>query len=175
MRDKRSGRVILLAHCLLNQNTVVPGLVKHSYSSLVPELIDLLVEMNIGVEVLPCPEFEMFGLHREPMSKDEYEERGLRKICREIASEIKVKVDKFRAAGVNVYGVIGVSGSPSCGVFKTNLKVNREKVEVSGMGIFMEELSSMLDVPFMEWKYKDPEDSLAKIKETLSALPSKER
>ncbi len=167
MVDNRSFKVLFLAHCLMNQNTIVPWLVKYKYSSFVPELVDLAKKYNLGIEVLPCPEFELLGLKRNPMSKDEYEKRGLRSLCAKLAEEVKKHHQKLIDAGIMVFGIIGIAGSPSCGVNKTNRSKNGGYVEVKGKGIFIEELQKRMETIYLEWDYRNPEDSLRKVEKEI--------
>ena len=61
--DARSRRVILLAHCLLNQNAISDGTA--DFPSQFTELVELLTSNRIGMIQLPCPELICLGLDRE--------------------------------------------------------------------------------------------------------------
>ena len=60
--DGRSKKVIFLAHCLLNQNAISDG------TAVCPaafgELIQLLLDHEVGVVQMPCPELCCLGLDR---------------------------------------------------------------------------------------------------------------
>jgi len=52
--DKRSGKIALIAHCILNQNSRASGLAERS--SVITEILKFLVQNEIGVIQMPCPE-----------------------------------------------------------------------------------------------------------------------
>lgn len=56
--DARSRRVIILGHCLLNQNTISDGTA--DFPSQFTELMDLLTRNHIGMIQLPCPDPSCF-------------------------------------------------------------------------------------------------------------------
>ena len=60
--DCRSRRVIFLAHCLLNQNSISDGTAV--YPAAFKDVLRLLMDNEIGVVQLPCPELCCLGLDR---------------------------------------------------------------------------------------------------------------
>lgn len=62
VQDVRSGKVVLVAHCILNQNSRVLGLAQHP--AVVSEIVDTLTKHNIGIIQMPCPEISFTGLKR---------------------------------------------------------------------------------------------------------------
>jgi predicted secreted protein len=146
--DCRSKKVILVAHCLLNQNSISDGTA--DYPSQFRELVDLFVENEIGINQLPCPEFTCLGLDRQdkqggtrPVLVENTRIRDL--MCEESnveqlqnkAEEVVTQIQEYTAYGFKVLGVIGVNRSPSCGVETTT----RNNQEVNGRGVFMELIS----------------------------------
>ncbi len=121
----RSKKVILVSHCILNQNTVVYPLARAegAYRDIVTELMN----KGIGIHQLPCPEYMYLGLKREPMTKQQYETEDFRRLNKGIASDAVGIIKEYINSGYNVLGVIGINESPTC-------SINGEK------GIFMEEL-----------------------------------
>jgi len=130
LKDKRSGKVALVSHCILNQNSRVLGLAKRP--SIVNEIVQFLVHNEIGVIQMPCPELAYAGILRPLQTKEQYDNVIYRRHCRKIAEEFAKQVQEYRKCGVKLKFVLGVDGSPSCGVNETS-------------GIFMEELRSALD------------------------------
>ena len=182
IQDRRSKKVILVSHCLLNQNSVVYGLAKRP--SMVKELIDLLHELNIGIVQLPCPETLHLGLRRFWQVREQYDTQGFRELCREVLKYIITYVREYLVNGYEVVGVIGIAGSPSCGIHHTssgNWRGNplsaTEPKRVRGMGVFMEELLSSLResglvsklsrFKLLEFDYDKPQESLKRIREEL--------
>ncbi len=177
MEDGRSGRVVLLAHCLLNQNSVVWGLAKAPGAF--PGLISLLVERGYGIVQLPCPETSYAGLRRWWQSVEQYDNPGFRAHSRRILEPVVEYLEALREGGVEVVAVIGVKGSPSCGVWETfsaewrgNPAEAGEGRRVSGRGVFMRILAQLLEergfkVRFLEFDTSNPEESVEKIKGEL--------
>jgi len=127
--DKRSGKIAIIAHCLLNQNSRAQGLVKKPTT--VKEVLDFLTQKRIDIIQMPCPEITYAGVLREPRTKDEYDTDLFRKHCRKIAREILQQIKEYHVHGIKTLFILGVEGSPSCGVN-----------EVSG--ILIEELHKLL-------------------------------
>ena len=60
--DGRSKKVIFIAHCLLNQNSISDGTAV--YPAAFRDVIDFFLNANIGIIQMPCPEFCCLGLDR---------------------------------------------------------------------------------------------------------------
>ena len=60
--DGRSKRVIFLAHCLLNQNAISDGTAVSPASF--QAVIRLLLDAEVGIVQMPCPELCCLGLDR---------------------------------------------------------------------------------------------------------------
>ncbi len=181
LNDSRSRRVILLAHCLLNQNSIVAGLARRK--AMVRELLGLLDELGLGVIQLPCPEILCCGLRRWWMTKEQYDNPGFRRLCRRLSKIIVDYLVEYRRNGIEVTGLIGVAGSPSCGVHTTstgwfggNPRSASSSRRTSGRGVFMEVLLSVLEEHgvkpkvLLEYDYEDPENSFKEIKSILGKL-----
>jgi len=131
LKDERGGKVIFLSHCLLNENTRYLGGACRRAG--VDEIIDELQKKEIGIIQMKCPEQKTWGgvLKREMLMG--YCIKGtllrpflkafmilflwktkisFRKIAGEVVSEIRDYID----SGFEVCGIIGIKGSPSCGV-----------------------------------------------------------
>ncbi len=180
VKDPRSGRVALVAHCILNQNSIVPGLARRE--AMVIELVELLNELGIGIIQLPCPETLYAGLRRFWQVKEQYDNVGFRSFCRRLAVSIKDYVAEYVRNNYELVAIIGVSGSPSCGVKRTtssnewlgNPREAPKEVKVEGMGVFMEELLRVLgrygyleNVALLEIRYSDIESSIKELRSEL--------
>ncbi|MEM3824496.1 MAG: 2-thiouracil desulfurase family protein [Candidatus Bathyarchaeia archaeon] len=128
--DKRSGKIALVAHCLLNQNSRAEGLAQRS--SIINEIAEFLIRREIGIIQMPCPELAYAGVRRQPQTREQYNNAKFRNCCRKMAEEIANLVQEYANSEVKLKIVLGVEGSPSCSVN-----------EISG--IFIEELRSKLD------------------------------
>jgi uncharacterized protein YbbK (DUF523 family) len=134
LADERSGRVVFVSHCLLNENTRYLG--GAFRAGAVPELVEGLVGAGVGISQMPCPEQRAWGgvlkrlllraygvegrplyLLRRPLLRlwVAYTEFVYARLARQVVREM----EDYRRSGFEVVGVIGVGSSPSCGVSHT--------------------------------------------------------
>ncbi len=138
-RDCRSGTVVFVPHCALNQNARLAGCAE--LPAAVTELIAGLMAREIGIVQLPCPELMVIGLDRERIQiRSALETHPARAACRQMARDVAYQIGEYLRAGVKVLGVLGKNGSPACGVEET-WRFERGP----GMGAFIEELKAALD------------------------------
>jgi predicted secreted protein len=125
----RSKKVIVVSHCLLNQNAVVLplGRAKGGFP-----IAKALLDEGIGIIQLPCPEFKFLGPTREPMSKEQYNSVEYRELCKRLFQPVLEDLKKYLDENYSIVGIIGINESPTCSISN-----NR--------GIFMEEIFSILD------------------------------
>jgi uncharacterized protein YbbK (DUF523 family) len=146
IRDRRSGRVVFLAHCLLNENTrYLGGAVR---GGAVREIVQQCLDLDIGIVQLPCPEQHAWGGVLKRWLLLVYGWQGTllfrlrrilvplalwhtRRIYRKLARNTAAQIDDYQKSGFTVLGVVGVDGSPSCGVGKS---LDIEKV-VEALGL----------------------------------------
>ena len=125
--DGRSKRVVFLAHCLLNQNSISDGTAV--YPAAFKDVIRVFLDADVGIVQMPCPELCCLGLDRgDPMGAQ-----------RDVVCE-NTKIDEYTKHGFHILGIVGANRSPNCGVDSTT----EHDAEVPGMGAFMEEISSRL-------------------------------
>lgn len=150
---QRSRKVVLVAHCHLNVNTKVHGLA--SYEGVRSDLIGPYMELGCGIIQLPCPEATYLGMRRWGMTREQYETPAFRRHCAEIARPV---IDTVRALvddDVLVEAIVGVDGSPSCGVNQTCIGYAGGELDglfaggirpavrnLNGFGVFMDVLRS---------------------------------
>jgi len=116
-RDQRSGKVALVAHCILNQNAKVAGLAR--FPAAVPGVAALLERHGFGLVQLPCPEMETAGLRRWWQVSDQYRCAGFRRSYDRLAELLLDSVEDYLTHGFTVI-LVGIDGSPSCGVHITD-------------------------------------------------------
>lgn len=144
MRDRRSKKLLFLAHCLLNQNAKVQGLA--GYPGTFEPLVRTLLRSGVGLAQLPCPEMACLGLRR-PLGTDtveQYDTKKYRAVCRRLAKSTGREIRSYREAGYRVLGIIGVEGSPSCSVERAPRLVGGKRRLVKGNGLFVEALKKEL-------------------------------
>lgn len=157
--DARGRKLVVVAHCLLNQNTVVKPLASHPGS--VTELVKLLVDQGYGIVQLPCPETIYLGLKRWWMSKEQYDTQSYRAFARKLLEPYVKLLAELTRDGCE-YAILGVRGSPSCALEITTSsplwggEPRAEKLppsrKVKGPGVLMEELLKLID----EYKLPKP-------------------
>lgn len=159
--DGRSGRVVFVCHCLLNANAKVCGLSQYSHT--MPGLVEVLAESGLGIIQLPCPEFLHLGPKRWWQMRSQYDTPAYRALCRRLADEAADLARQYLDAGCTVAGLLGVEGSPSCGVTETYdapdwggrpREVELSECRVKGSGIYMATFRDVfaersLDIPFV--------------------------
>ena len=79
---KRKKQIILLAHCILNVNSKVYGLA--GYKSSLKDLVAFLMDQDLAMIQLPCPELEILGLKRWGHVKDQLDYPFFRQHCRSL-------------------------------------------------------------------------------------------
>jgi predicted secreted protein len=136
--DARSRKVVLVPHCVLNQNARAAGAAERP--SAVTEIVTALLEREVGVLQMPCPELCAFGLDRRHVCVEkELRVPAGRKLVRGLARDLVRQIRAYLDCGVRVLGVLGKNGSPSCGVEET-----WDGHVCPGSGAFIEELASEL-------------------------------
>jgi predicted secreted protein len=137
-RDTRSRKVVLVPHCVLNQNARAAGAAERP--SAVTELVSALLDRKVGVLQMPCPELCAFGLDRGHICVEkELRTPAGRRLARGLAQDLVRQIRTYQDSGVQVLGVLGKNGSPSCGVEQTWVGQ-----VCPGSGAFIEELASEL-------------------------------
>ena len=151
MKDKRSGKIVVVSHCLLNVHCLEDNLA--IYPGLEEEVIRLLIKKGVGIYQIPCPEIELSGIFRKALPKESYEHQKIRDVYHQLAEENTNTLIWYLKKGYEIVAVLGAEGSPTCGIeyvgkWKDNVKWKKEfprDIEfVSGMGVFIEEFKSSL-------------------------------
>jgi predicted secreted protein len=143
--DKRSRRVVFLAHCFLNMNTRFPGGAEFAGANI--PLVELLLQAGVGIVQMPCPEFQCLGLEKSQWAAVPAEE--MRGRFREVVEGVADQIRQYQELGYDITGIIGMNPSPSCGVEEskgkeTMLGLGRETSEKKEPGVFFEELQAVL-------------------------------
>lgn len=146
-KDKRSRKVVLVAHCVLNQNSKIDGCAH--YPGPINEVTELLSSAGCGIVQLPCPELMHLGLDRRADNQSArtiesedtrvarlmFENEG-RLCCRQIAEETAYQAKEYLKNGFEIVGMLGINGSPTCGVET----IWADGQEVPGWGVLTQEL-----------------------------------
>ena len=130
--DPRSGQVVFVSHCMLNQNVRYRGGATRPGS--VDEVVARLQRAGVGIVQMPCPSSApgvawrsctpcLFTAHtklrrlRRPATWPFmlYTRLAYRRLAGQVARDIR----DYVRSGRSVQAVVGVGGSPSCGVRTT--------------------------------------------------------
>ena len=169
--DKRSKRVVLVIHCILNHNARIDGCAY--YPGAMTEIVEALMEAGVGMVQMPCPELECLGLDRTGRIKGG-QDLGIRETllgeaaeaCRALVKGVLREVREYRKHGFEVVGVIGNDGSPACGVDFTHY-LGRGFAPGRGAFITMlqEELQAVgIELPFVATQDHQWTERLERIK-----------
>lgn len=141
-----------MCHCLLNSNSKISGL--SFYSGALLPVVNKYLATGAGIIQLPCPEMTYLGLKRWGMTREQYDTPFYRRHCIEILTPYVDQILEYIHNGYSVESVVGVDGSPSCGCRFTcegycggmiDAERPQSSQEVPGKGIFIRELSNMLN------------------------------
>jgi predicted secreted protein len=177
--DRRGKRVLLVAHCILNQNAKIDRCAH--YPGAMREAAECLVASGVGIVQMPCPELLCLGLDRQadpkaPATVESEDTRVAARMrepeavscCDGIAEQVAHQVREYRRHGFEVTGILGINGSPTCGV-ETNWTGDRE---APGPGVFIEALQDALrrdgaELPMCGIKASRPVESVAALEQLL--------
>lgn len=135
--DVRSGKVIFVAHCMLNQNARFVDVA--DFPAMFEPLIGFLQEKQVGIIQMPCPELYCLGLGRMDVRPGLECPQGMKRLIR-LIDDIIFTIKEYRFQEFEVIGILGKEGSPACGVTETWLD-NRLQL---GQGVFIRELKKRL-------------------------------
>ena len=121
--DKRSRRLVLAAHCLLNQNAISDGTA--DYPGTHEEVARLLLEEGVGILQLPCPELCCLGLDRgDPLGASRpvtVENTRIRRAMERpeaaarldaLVEQVLLQAREYHRHGFSILGIVGVNRSP---------------------------------------------------------------
>lgn len=156
-------KIVFTAHCILNTASKVVLYNQEEIDAeetLRKRFMRQVIDNEIQVIQLPCPEFTLYGAKRWGHVSDQFDNIFFRTHCRKILKPILEQLKEYLANGerFEVLGFVGVDGSPSCGVdytcradwygsfdCRTDLQDTLSKCRLErGPGVFMSELEEML-------------------------------
>lgn len=126
LQDARSGKLVFLSHCILNQNACVRGLA--SQPAVIRELVDLALANDVAMYQMPCPEVTYIGSMRWGQVKKMYGNPMFRRHCRRIAEQICDQIQTYRDNDHQVVGIVLRDGSPTCGLKCAAVEADFEQV-----------------------------------------------
>jgi predicted secreted protein len=181
-KDARSKKVIIVAHCVLNQNARIDTCALAPSAS--PKVPEYLLENKVGIIQWPCLELNFLGLgrhgqdcrvldgsyrHQDGEVYDQLSVPEGRRYLKGVADNLVFQIKEYLKYDFRVLGVLGIPGSPTCGV-----ELKYYKGMKAGNGVFIEELINGLEandinIPIRGIYDLDPERSLAIVKDLINA------
>jgi predicted secreted protein len=155
-KDERSRKIVLVAHCILNQNSRASGLAEKP--GVITETVEFLARNKIGIVQMPCLELAYAGVLRQPQAKEQYDNAVFRRHCRKIAGEIANQVQQYEEQGIRLKLVIGVGGSPSCSTEDHAIFIRELCLALSKRGI---------STPFYDVHYRSLKTDVMKLKSLI--------
>lgn len=147
-------KIAILAHCLLNQN--VKPHQRARYPGIVTPVLDVIREEGYALVQLPCPEIAFAGTRRWSQVIEQYDTPKYRAHCSDMAALSVDQIDHFLRDSNFTLVLIGLEGSPSCGVQLTGSSPEWQgypgTVEMTGKypvkqgtGLFMQALQKEIE------------------------------
>jgi len=159
----RSRHVVVVAHCILNANAKYAGGAKYPGANLA--VLEPYLREGFGIVQLPCPESGLLGMRRWAMTRNQLDTAAYRRHCAEMLRATVDTLEEFARAGYTIEGIVGVKGSPSCGVADTTEGYRGGRIEgaaayehVVGSGVMMDVLAELLTergMPLTMWDVGD--------------------
>ena len=166
-------KIIFVSHCILNTASKV---VLYNQDEIDAEealrlkFMRKVIENGVQVIQLPCAEFSLYGAKRWGHVSDQFDNIFFRNYCRQILTPIINQLIEYldNPEFFEVLGIIGIDGSPSCGVDYTcqanwygsfeSRQGLQETLDTCKMvnkpGIFMDVLKQMLKENKLDDKVK---------------------
>jgi predicted secreted protein len=149
VRVAAGAKIAVIAHCLLNQNAK-PHL-RARFPGIVPPVLDVLREAGFALVQLPCPEIAFAGIRRWSQVIEQFDTPAYRNHCKDLAARSIDQIEHYLRYGLFTLVMIGVEGSPSCGVHLTGsslewqgypgaVELNGKYPVKEGTGLFMKEI-----------------------------------
>jgi predicted secreted protein len=158
-------KIIFVSHCICNTASKVVLFNKdeiEAEEALRRRFLLHAVENGIQIVQLPCPEFTLYGSKRWGHVSNQFDNPFFRKHCSDILEPFILQLEEYLAHPemFQVLGIIGIDGSPSCGVSftcssdewfgsfecrKDTLNALESVTLESNKGIFMDVLSKRLE------------------------------
>lgn len=143
--DKRSGRLVFLIECLVNQNARDVGAAESP--AFTRGVIELLLDAEVGMVQISCPEIACLGFERS-RSRDQSIRQALETPeptarCLSLAVETAERIECYIKQGFEVLAVLGGNEqSPGCAVHT----VDESQTRLAGKsGVFMQMLATDLE------------------------------
>jgi len=157
-------KIVFVSHCILNTASKVVLYNQEEIDAeeaLRKKFMHKAIDESIQLIQLPCPEFTLYGANRWGHVSNQFNNVFFRNHCRKILTPIIDQLKEYLAhqERFEILGIVGIDGSPSCGVDYTcegnwygsfegrqNLSEALDSCKLSrGSGVLMAVLKEMLE------------------------------
>lgn len=114
-------KIVFVSHCILNTASKVVLYNQEEMDAeeaLRKKFMHAAIDQDVHIIQLPCPEFTMYGPKRWGHVSNQFDNTFFRDHCHNILTPILQQMKEYVANDdwFEVLGIVGVDGSPSCGV-----------------------------------------------------------
>lgn len=114
-------KLIIVSHCILNTASKVVMYEDEEMKAeerLRKQFLRKAIDNNIQIIQMPCPEFTLYGPKRWGHVSEQFDNVFFRRHCRKILIPIMDQIKEYQnnTDRFEILGVLGIDGSPSCGV-----------------------------------------------------------
>lgn len=118
-------KILFVSNCVLNTGAKVVLYNKEQIDaeeSLRKRFLHQAIDAQIQLVQLPCPELSLYGSRRWGHTKSQFNNPFFRAHCRKQLEPIFMELEEYLSnpQRFEVLGIIGIDGSPSCGVDYTS-------------------------------------------------------
>ncbi len=156
-------KIVFVSHCILNVASKVVMYNKEEMDkeeALRKDFLNKAINNDVQIIQLPCPEFTLYGAKRWGHVSNQFNNVFFKNHCRKILEPIIEQIHEYlnNPEMFELLGIVGIDGSPSCGVDYTCFGnwygsfEDREDLDQTlasckfdkGNGVFIEVLRNML-------------------------------
>ena len=172
-------KILVVSHCILNTASKVEQDEKELANEyrLKDQLMHLVLEQNVQLFQLPCPEFIMYGSKRWGHVKDQFEHPHFREQCRKMLKPVIMQLEEYLShpEKFHVIGIVSVEGSPSCGIRLTCTgdwggEMDSDIGAIRDTLSMQEEPGAFMEILNEELKNRSMDVSIITMEEAITAL-----
>lgn len=158
-KDPRSGSLVFVIECLLNQNARDLGAANSP--AVTREMVDLLANADVGMAQIPCPEIACLGFKRQRPSgtsiRQALESPVSVSCCQRLAEATADRIQRYLDQGFDVLAVLGGNEqSPGCAVHTETVAETQLN---DRSGIFMQALATALSNRSLRVQFRGMRDA----------------
>lgn len=114
-------KIVFVSHCVLNTASKVEVVISRGLKEeelLRKKFLLKAIEKDIHMIQLPCPEFNLYGARRWGHAKEQFDNPFYRENCKSMLEPFILQMKEYvcNSERFQVLGIMGIDGSPSCGV-----------------------------------------------------------